>query len=203
MGHKTMLINAGNLLRHEGGVADIVVNARYTKVDNWNVIAQVVEQRLGSHLRLRISPTWINRRVFVYEKARTLFCLVHQHCTGEDELRHLEGLQPIYEPPGPLDRNLFVERIGLARNVIVGRKVNHRSNAVTETGTHLLKCSINLFLGGEVKIHYLGRGRRFRRARSVERNYGVLLGEALDKFASDEPGRTGEKNYFAEHADLP
>src|SRR3546814_16303356 len=57
---------------------------------------------------------------------------MHQHCARIDELLDLQVLKGIDQALRAVYRNLLIERVRLARDVIIGSKVDDRGDAVPE-----------------------------------------------------------------------
>jgi hypothetical protein len=128
-----MLINPSDLFRNEWGMALIVIHAGDTQHHQRDGAMALVQQRFGADLRFRIGPTGSNRRVLIDFLVWTVRRAMNEHGAGENELLDLEALQPIDQSPRALDGDLFIERVRLARNVVIGGQVDHRGNALAIT----------------------------------------------------------------------
>src|SRR3546814_20099681 len=89
---------------------------------------------------------------------------MHQHCARIDELLDLQVLKGIDQALRAVYRNLLIERVRLARDVIIGRKVDDRGDAVTEPLPNVGKRRSYALLRAEIVIacdgavgRYIGR----------------------------------------------
>src|SRR3546814_17007385 len=77
---------------------------------------------------------------------------MHQHCARIDELLDLQVLKGIDQALRAVYRNLLIERVRLARDVIIGRKVDDRGDAVTEPLPNVGNRRSDAILRAEIEV---------------------------------------------------
>src|SRR3546814_9620868 len=117
-----------------------------------------------------------------------------QHRAGEDELLDIERLESVDQPPCPLDGYLVVERIGIARNVIIRGEMNDGSNAVAVSRANLLERSVNRFIRADINVDRGGGRWWLGRTGAIETDDRVAIGEPGESGRGDETAPTGDED---------
>jgi hypothetical protein len=180
--HGRALVDAGDLLRQEGGPAFLVVDPGEAQDHDRDRAVLGADQGLGLDLRFRVGPLRLDRPALVDPLARRAG-RVHEQRAREHELADLVGLQLAQEPPRALDGHRPVLGVGLAREVVVGGEVDHRGD----------RRPVRALLGlGQRRPHALVRG-QIDPDRGDARHGLLRLGDVEPDHlvAPRQPGRQG------------
>ena len=120
-----------------------------------------------------------------------------QHRAREDELLDLERLQPVDQSAGALHGDLLIERIRIARDVVISGKVDHRGDAIAKPRAHLVERGADRFVRSEVYVDRRRGRRRVRRTGAIEADNRVAFAKPSDQRGGYKTARTGDEDQFA------
>src|SRR3546814_8311954 len=122
---------------------------------------------------------------------------MHQHCARIDELLDLQVLKGIDQALRAVYRNLLIERVRLARDVIIGRKVDDRGDAVTEPLPNVGNRRSDAILRAEIEVDCDGAVGRFRGSIAIKPHDGVASGKPAYHRGTAEAARYCHEDNFA------
>ena len=173
---KLPLEDALNLMRQRDRMPAIVIDASNAQQHRTHAATFVANELLGSHLRLGVGPSRLNRPVLgdeLAQRGRTM----DEHGAGEHELFDLEVqfAQPSQHTPSTPHRDLVVFGAGLAQEVVVGGEVDDRCDMAPMMLVDLAQPLAHALVGGNLDGNVGAPGWRGRGRLAVETHDGLEL----------------------------
>src|SRR3989442_13294246 len=148
-------------------MALVIVHAGNAKHDGRSVTPLGVDQPFSVDFGLRIRPSRIQRPVLVDALARFAWC-VYEHRAGEHELLDVKTPQASQQTFGPSDRDLFILRTRLTREIVVRGEVDDGRDAPAGHLADTLQAALHAVVRREIDGHTLCSRWWARRSFAIE-----------------------------------